>query len=128
MSSHIPSTVSKLLIKQLIRSSTFKWLCIIGTTGTILISIGCYIRYIRKSKPRALRAGQLTRSGGWKSINFGSLSAPLTPVTQVADLSSEQLFDNGVVSFNQAVNSWRACCEVLNDQDIDLGEWGSFKV
>lgn len=62
------------------------------------------------------------RSGAWKSINFGSSSSPVAPVAEVADLSSEQLFDNGVVSFNQAVNSWRACCEVLEVQEVDLGE------
>ena len=62
------------------------------------------------------------RSGVWKSMNFGSLSSPVVPVAEVADLSSDQLFDNGVVSFNQAVNSWRACCDLLNDEVIDLGE------
>ena len=125
--SNIPSTVSKLFIKQLVKSSAFKWLFLFSTTGTcLLIGIGCYIRYKRKAKPTTLRSGQMTRSGGWKSIYFGSLSSHTTPVTQVADLSSEQLFDNGVVSFNQAVNSWRTCCEVLNDQEIDLGELKHF--
>ena len=101
-----------------------KWLCIISSAGIcILIGISYYIRFKRRKKPKPLHSQQLMRSGVWKSLQFGSISTPITPIADFSSLTTDQLFENGVVSFQQAVTSWRTCCEVMTAQDAESGKY-----
>ena len=103
-----------------------KWLLILTSAGIcVLISLGYYLRCKLRKNPKQLQIhpNQLSRSGVWKSLQFGSFSTPITPIVEFSQLTTDQLFENGTVSFQQAVNSWRACCEVITAHETELGEW-----
>ena len=108
---------------KILDSSKFSLFLLFGTSGVcILLGIGYYFKTKKsKSKSIQLRPGssQLVRSGIWRSIHFGSVTH--TPAVDTSSLTPDQLFENGVVSFQQGVNSWRACCEMLNNHMSEPG-------
>ena len=101
-----------------------KWLFLISSAGIcVLIGIGYYLSYKRKKKQKQipLHSNQLMRSGVWKSLQLNLASTPITQTPEFSQLTTDQLFENGVMSFQQAVNSWRTCCEILTAQETETG-------